>query len=1618
MSTSPQWDSRNRGFIPPAELHELQRTSAASPVNRDFHSPDSQPQDTPSSSSMPSPSSPHATPAARPPQHATHTRSSSFFSFLKSNNEAHAPASTASGSLPPRRATAQIPSDEHGRMRPSLDNSAAPSTAAQKQDPPPPPAQERRGSQSGPGGLSAFGPQPSELHPEIRSAVTLTIAHAHKIYFSGPLVRRIERLPDGHRPTKDEGWRDVWAQLGGTTLSVWDMKEIEEASKRGQEVPPTYINITDAFVQVLGSVTIPSTDGSPPQKRTNVVTVNSAGSNLLLFACPDTTALISWATAFRLAAWEKSRLEEIYTAHLLRITFNGGREVPTTLVRGKMEGWVRLRMAGQTDWKRLWMALDTSALSPEPQGLQGPEQRSGSPSAPRRKRISSLFGSRDDSASASMFNANIKPLVLFYNGPKGKDRKKPFLTFSDVTQAFAVYPERPELISRSTLIKIEGAIGDEEVAGGMKGRQGWVLIMPELEHGVTQAKEMLKWVVAIHDTFHLYGRPTEYNWDPRDPISMMFAYPVGPKRDLLFLEREMAESMDPRDDRTSAVRSRLLQILLDRAQGFTARASTSGPPTLPPLPSMESNPQDKGEGSSKSFQLPPLNFDSSKQPEGTKRNLSPITESSGPDSKPASNSPHTSADAKTVLPPLPSTVPEESNVKDATMLDKPMNTSPTSLAHDIPLSPVRRPSEDSVRLSSESKPGSRSGSKLGQSFTGSFGSKRKTSTDDTHSVDPAKVQLPMSPESRARSFGPSPPPIAPPLTPTVSSEPSSVVIAPPRTPSPGFSILTSPHSMLESPKSGPGESIMAFAEKMDRARGTSTTPPLSTPRSITASLPPTPSKLSQPPAVPPQEREEDDDLYKQAGALYYMQQFHEDTPKQPLAPRRQPPPPLSPGDDDDEEEDSSGNENSPVPLNPPAQATITPLRTKSPTSPPRPAGGRAPPVAHRSPPQSPRSVLANPYSPTAEAHAGAFGMGRRPSGARAPPGNMRVVSASNSVHSPEPRSAAHSTPDSHHRQETNMSHEDSNADALAALNFLEQDEEPQQKPAPPAESAPLPQPVINEPEGASADGSHSPVSDAASQYKSSFAPSKKAMERKANAEAQQAAHEAAVTKPGRANGAARVKSKGAGAWGDSSEEEEEEEEEDDDDVDSDGERPKRMEDRPGNLQANPQARQQYPPNRGPSPGGQMGDPSYAQGQLRGPRTLPQVPGQRPQVFDEDPQAPVPRRLMPDQYPRSVYDDSSSGGPMRPPSGRPQSEYPNAPPTAQYAAARAQNMWSQVLDPGHTPGAPPPENGRDTFVQIEAPSQTMTKAFTPHGLLSAGLQDKQDRSAKKQEELARETGASLINVQAKPPPPQTGLLGAITAHERDRKREGGVGATLTEREREKRLAEERQRKLDEYQRQQLDQMAQGGSVYGMPQFPGYNPMMNPMMMGMNPMMTGGYMGYPGMMPGYNPQQMFAAQQAAQAYQQAMMTYSQAGSQIGGEGGGPAPLNPMMTGASMGGFDPRFSMMGMQPMMNPMAMGGGGLTPNMTGGGMAGGGMMGGGMMGGMNPMGMQMTGGAGFDPRMSQFDPGMQAGNPDFSGQGRLSAQNNFNGPPSAQPSASGEDVPRNSANASPRPPPQ
>jgi hypothetical protein len=81
------------------------------------------------------------------------------------------------------------------------------------------------------------------LHPEMYSIVSLATAHAQKNYFAGPLV---ELNPEGYKVRKDRGRRKVWAQLSGATFSIWDRTENERTDRQGEEVPLSYVNITDA----------------------------------------------------------------------------------------------------------------------------------------------------------------------------------------------------------------------------------------------------------------------------------------------------------------------------------------------------------------------------------------------------------------------------------------------------------------------------------------------------------------------------------------------------------------------------------------------------------------------------------------------------------------------------------------------------------------------------------------------------------------------------------------------------------------------------------------------------------------------------------------------------------------------------------------------------------------------------------------------------------------------------------------------------------------------------------------------------------------------------------------------------------------------------------------------------------------------------------------------------------------------------------------------------------------------------------------------------------------------------------------------------------------------------
>jgi CCR4-NOT transcriptional complex subunit CAF120 len=250
------------------------------------------------------------------------------------------------------------------------------------------------------------------------------------------------------------------------------------------------------------------------------------------------------------------------------------------------------------------------------------------------------------------------------------------------------------------------------------------------------------------------------------------------------------------------------------------------------------------------------------------------------------------------------------------------------------------------------------------------------------------------------------------------------------------------------------------------------------------------------------------------------------------------------------------------------------------------------------------------------------GLGRKPSGARA---QLTPRSYYNRV-GPESFSSQtlteeeESMPEKQNQESLNKnSYDDDNAEALAALTYLDmtdsQDVSTSATPPTPSQlrSPIITPPSVERPRFQLSDGP--PIPPATSNpdsvpYRSSFAPSSKVAERIMKAQAQQAAHEAAKHRPGRANGKKKAKTTAAGAWESSDEEDDEEEEDEDEEVDSDAEVPMRGPQSSSSQQgfsssssSRPAQSSQY----GNSDSNVDGPPSH----LRPPRHLPPVPPGRP-----------------------------------------------------------------------------------------------------------------------------------------------------------------------------------------------------------------------------------------------------------------------------------------------------------------------------------------------------------------------------------------------------------------------
>ncbi|PKI82844.1 hypothetical protein MVES1_003718 [Malassezia vespertilionis] len=448
-------------------------------------------------------------------------------------------------------------------------------------------------------------PQLTFKSADLRSALHLHEALKHKLYMEGYLLVRHALSVDGQpagRPEHFQTWTECFVQLNGTVLCIWNAHELQRAEEEGREIPPSFINVTDALVDFIGlHVEAPFSDPGNRRHLFHAFAVNSAGNNRILFCfsapppCdpalvqqrlspryrgrPEQTHVVewlnlghrvlqAWINAIRLASWERMRLDEIYTGALIRARLSalkyaqpGAKEsaelfVRSPLTRGKHEGWVRARFMGSTEWRLCWMVLQSHWHEEESASalrrffrLGGTVEQQGPPPPPS--------GTVASSAVAHLYES--------------KKAKKPLASLWHVRHAYAVYPSRPDLVEGSVLFKVEGAVPQSAALSATHAQRktGWVMFMPELKapHARGANADMMKWIIAFMDAFRLYGRPGSFAWDARNPASPFFAYPIGPHKDHLFLDRALTEFLDITVEDHLSTRHQLHDVMAARMRG-------------------------------------------------------------------------------------------------------------------------------------------------------------------------------------------------------------------------------------------------------------------------------------------------------------------------------------------------------------------------------------------------------------------------------------------------------------------------------------------------------------------------------------------------------------------------------------------------------------------------------------------------------------------------------------------------------------------------------------------------------------------------------------------------------------------------------------------------------------------------------------------------------------------------------------------------------------------------------------------------------------------------------------------------------------------------------------------
>ncbi|CAK7896807.1 protein Skg3p [[Candida] anglica] len=352
-----------------------------------------------------------------------------------------------------------------------------------------------------------------DLSPELVPIVTLLSSQSHRRYHEGIFMLYYDLNGDG-KPA-DREWKEVYGILTGNQLAYWDAANLAEFRDNPEALlqassKPNYINFTDSVYNAMK--TLPAAK----QNLDNVIIVSTTLKNRYIIQFKAYRDLTDWYLALRLANYEYSSLQEAYTGALLSARGSRLSDIRTVLAekRYNHEDWVSIRYGSGMAWKRCYAVVEPSTM--------------------KRK----------------VFTPG---RILLYETEQMK-KKQLMAVVNNATSVTAIYPQSPQLIDHSTMLKLEGYINFKSPSVATKvSKKSWedfkntsIFIMPEAHSAVPGFDTLIRFLIPLLDSFGLYGRPKRLKADRIDPESLLFALPTLPH--VHYLEIKDLERLIERND--------------------------------------------------------------------------------------------------------------------------------------------------------------------------------------------------------------------------------------------------------------------------------------------------------------------------------------------------------------------------------------------------------------------------------------------------------------------------------------------------------------------------------------------------------------------------------------------------------------------------------------------------------------------------------------------------------------------------------------------------------------------------------------------------------------------------------------------------------------------------------------------------------------------------------------------------------------------------------------------------------------------------------------------------------------------------------------------------------------